>query len=159
MGRVLDRSKNKKRVKRGGRKQRKPESLVIFSTNSAGLKSKLASFKSELSELNAGVFTLQETHFAKKGKLKLENYEIFEAIRTKVKGGTMIGAHKALKPILIEEYSEDFELLVVEIKIRNREIRIITGYGPQECWNESEECHSLWPWRRRWPRRSCWARP
>ena len=50
----------------------------------------------------------------------------------------MIGAHKALNPILIEEYSNDFELLVIEIKIKNKEIRLISGYGPQECWNELE---------------------
>ena len=84
---------------------------------------------------NAALFTIQESHFTKNGKLKVENYEILEAIRKKEKGGTTIGAHKALNPVLIEEYSEDFELLVVEIKVNNKEIRIITGYGPQESWN------------------------
>ena len=49
-----------------------------------------------------------------------------------------MGAHKALNPILIQEYSDDFELLIVEVKIRNKEIRIISGYGPQESWNELE---------------------
>ena len=44
-------------------------------------------------------------------------------------GGTIIGAHKALQPMLISEYSDEFELIVVEIKIRNKEIRIISGYG------------------------------
>ena len=67
-----------------------------------------------------------------------ENYEVFEAILKKAKGGTLIGAHKALNPILIEEYCEDFELLVVEIKVNNKEIRIITGYGPQETGPEAE---------------------
>ena len=46
----------------------------------------------------------------------------------------MIGAHKSLDPILIEEYSKDFELLVVEVKIANKEIRIMSGCGPQENW-------------------------
>ena len=32
----------------------------------------------------------------------------------------MIGAHKALKPLLVMEYSEDFELLVIEIQIKNK---------------------------------------
>ena len=50
----------------------------------------------------------------------------------------MIGAHKALSPMLISEYSDDFELLVVEIKVQNKEVRIISGYGPQEVWNEAE---------------------
>ena len=77
-------------------------------------------------------------HFKKKDSLKIENFEVFEAIRNKQGGGTVIGVHKALAPVLIEEYSEDFELLVVEVKINNKEIRIITGYGPQETWPENE---------------------
>ena len=50
----------------------------------------------------------------------------------------MIGVHKGLKPILIEEYSSDFELLVVELNVANKDIRIISGYGPQESWPEVE---------------------
>ena len=45
----------------------------------------------------------------------MENFEIFEAIRIKAKGGAAIGVLKGLKPVLIKEYSEDFELLVVEV--------------------------------------------
>ena len=40
--------------------------------------------------------------------------------------------------MLIKAYSDDFELVVVEIKINNKEIRIISGYGPQETWNEAD---------------------
>ena len=129
--------KGKKKIKRGGRKN-KNQSFVLFSTNAAGMKCKMESLKSELKSQNVAAFTIQETHFPKKGKLKIENYEIFEAIRKKNNGGTMIGVQKSLNPMLIKEYSEEFELLVVEIKIRNKEIRIITGYGPQECWSEAE---------------------
>ena len=50
----------------------------------------------------------------------------------------MIGVHRTMKPVLIEEYSDDFELLVVEVEIANRHIRIITGYGPQENWPEKD---------------------
>ena len=57
----------------------------------------------------------------------------------KEKGGSMIGVHVALKPVLITEYNEIFELLVVEIKIANKTICVLTGYGPQECWDESEK--------------------
>ena len=112
--------------------------LCIMSTNAAQLKGKLNSFKSELKYSSVGLFTLQETHYATKGKVKIEGFEIFEAIRKKVKGGTMIGAHKGLKPILISEYNEEFELLTIEIKIANKEIRIMTGYGPQENWSEQQ---------------------
>ena len=69
--------------------------------------------------LGAGLITLQETNFKSKGRLKdkLPEYEFFEAIRKKQKGGTLIGAHKNLDPVLIEEYSEDFELIVIEVKL------------------------------------------
>ena len=50
----------------------------------------------------------------------------------------MIGAHIALNPVLIQEYSGEFELLVVEIRVANTEIRLISGYGPQENWPESD---------------------
>ena len=125
--------KNKHRNKRGNKKQ-KAKYINIFSSNAAQLKGKIDSFKNALKETNAAIFTLQETHFDKKGKFQVENFEIFEAIRKKEKGGSAIGVHKALNPYLIQEYSEEFELLVVEIQAANKEIRIITGYGPQECW-------------------------
>ena len=69
----------------------------------------------------------------------MEEFEIFEAIRkNKEKGGSMIGVHKSLEPVLIEEYSDNFELIVVEVKTSNQQIRIITGYGPQESWTSDE---------------------
>ena len=39
-----------------------------------------------------------------------------------------------MDPILIEEHSSEFELLVVEAKIGGRDVWIISGYGPQENW-------------------------
>ena len=44
----------------------------------------------------------------------------------------MLGAHLTLQPILISEYNEDFEMLVIQVKVEATEIRVITGYGPQE---------------------------
>lgn len=90
-----------------------------------------------MNTLGAGIVTLQETHYRKKGKLneRLNDFEVFEAIRKKVKGGTLIAVHKSLKPVLIEEHSEEFELLVVEAKIGNKEVRVMSGYGPQENWS------------------------
>ena len=71
--------------------------------------------------------------------LKIDNFVIFKAIRKlKQFGGTIIGIHESMEPILIEDYSDEFELLVVEVKISNREIRIISGYGPQEGWDEED---------------------
>ena len=102
------------------------------------MKHKLQSLKNEIKISKIGIFMIQETHFRKKGNIIIEYFEIFEAIRSKQGRGMAIGAHKALSPVLIEEYNNDFELLVVEVKIASKEIRIITGYGPQEKWPENE---------------------
>ena len=69
----------------------------------------------------------------------MDNYHIFEAIRkSKYKGGTMVGVHMDLKPVLIKEYSDQFELVVVEIDTEGTKIRLLSGYGPQENWDEKE---------------------
>ena len=40
--------------------------------------------------------------------------------------------------MLIKEYSDQFELIVVEINAANRDIRIMSGYGPQKNWPEAD---------------------
>ena len=35
---------------------------------------------------------------------------------------------------MIEEYSDVFELLIVEATVDGNKVRIMSGYGPQECW-------------------------
>ena len=131
-------SHKKKKIRRGLGKK-KHSNLIMFSANSDGLKSKIDCFKNEVSTTGAAIFTVQETEFSKKGKLKINGFKIFEAIRTNKKGGgTLIGVHKSLNPMLIKEYSETFELLVVEIKIKNLKVRVMSGYGPQENWKEDD---------------------
>jgi hypothetical protein len=69
----------------------------------------------------------------------IDDFEIFETIRKgKIKGGTMIGAHKGLNPILINELNDPFEILVIEIEVANKEIRVISGYGPQDSWTPQQ---------------------
>ena len=92
---------------------------------------KVESLKYELKRTSSSIFTLQETHFSKKGRVNIDDFVVFEAIRMK-EHGTMLGAHVRLQPVLISEYSETFEMLVVQVKVEGREIRVITGYGPQE---------------------------
>ena len=50
----------------------------------------------------------------------------------------MLCVHVALQPVLVQEYSDTFELIVVEVKIAEKEIRVMTGYGPQETWDINE---------------------
>ena len=116
-------------------------SVPIFSANGAGVVTKIPSLVNNVESLGAGIITLQETHFKRKGTLngKIVDYEFFEAIRKKQKGGTLIGAHKSLDPVLIEEYSDEFELIVVEVRLGTMDTRIISGYGPQENWKMEQK--------------------
>ena len=50
----------------------------------------------------------------------------------------MLIVHEDLKPVLIKEYNEIFEMIVIEVNSNNNPIRILTGYGPQENWTEME---------------------
>ena len=126
--------KNSKTIKN------KNHNISILSTNAAGLNNKISDLKDKITYFKSSIFAIQETHFTKKGRFKLNNFHIFEAIRkSKLKGGTMIGINVALQPVLVSEYSEEFELLVVEITISKMQIRIISGYGPQENWEEQKK--------------------
>ena len=51
----------------------------------------------------------------------------------------MIGAHESLNPILISEHSDEFIILVIEITVGQRDIRVISGYGPQESWKPEDK--------------------
>ena len=66
-------NKNKKKINRGNKKRKESE-LCIVSANAAQLKGKLCSFKSVLKQSNAGLFTVQESHYATKGKVQVEEF-------------------------------------------------------------------------------------
>ena len=112
----------------------------MFSANAGGLGKKIHSLKHELTETNSQIFTIQESHFRTKGRLKINDYMIFESIRkNKEKGGSLLGIHNSLQPVLIEEYSDSFELIVAEIRVSGKEVRVMCGYGPQESWSSDEK--------------------
>ena len=102
----------------------------MFSNNCGGANKKVESLKCELKRTNSTIFNLQETHFSQKGKVSIENFQIYEAIR-QTEHGSMLGVHVSLQPVLVSEYSDLFEMIVVEIK-SSKYIRLIVGYGPQE---------------------------
>ena len=47
--------------------------------------------------------------------------------------------YELLEPVLIEEYSDKFETLVVELKVAGKKVRVINGYGPQENWTSEDK--------------------
>ena len=135
--------KQSKVVRRGGdckKRYVKGESascIKVFSANCAYLKhGKIKSLNAEVRSTKANIVTLQETHYRQKGKSMMDkSFVVFEAIRNKKGDGTVIAVHENLKPKLIEEYSDEFKLLVLEVKTESHNIRVISGYGPQENQN------------------------
>ena len=113
--------------------------IKMFSTNAAGLvKGKIASLISEVNATASNIVTIQETHCTRKGRISMpSDFVVFDSIRKTKYGGTLCAIKQYLKPKLIEEYCEPFELLVVEIETEKKGIRIITGCGPQE--NQDKE--------------------
>ena len=125
-----------KKIRRGGRNRKHmirhcSGYLKLFSTNAASvINGKQESLNSEIICTKSNVVTVQETHARKKGKIPIPHFVVFEAIRKKKGGGTLVAAHEDLNPKLISEYNDDFEILVVEIETSEKSIRIISGYGP-----------------------------
>ena len=112
------------------------KTLKIFSTNGADIvNGKLESLKSEVKAVGATMVMVQETHCRRKGRIQLDSMVVFESIRNNKGGGTICAVHADLDPKLVEEYNNPFKLLVIEVL---GEKRIITGYGPQETWEEEK---------------------
>ena len=125
-----------KKVRRGGGyKYDKQQNLKIIPTNSAG--DKFDCLANLIKHKNANIVTIQETKTKK--KVEIENFVVFQAKRTKSGGCSLLGIHKGLEPMLVSLHENEFEFIVAEIKASNKEIRLMTGYGPQEDWNEDEK--------------------
>ena len=97
--------------------------------NAAGLKSKLNTFKKVLKELQPSVFFVQESKYKEEGKLKLDNFEIFESVR---EGGLVLGCLRELEPVLVSKGDEGVEAMSVDISVKKMRIRCCVAYGCQE---------------------------
>jgi hypothetical protein len=75
----------KNKARRGKRRSAKSvcKSLRLLGVNSARLKSKLTTFKKVFSELKPSVFFIEESKYKDIGKLKFENFIVFELVRNK----------------------------------------------------------------------------
>ena len=142
---------NTKKVRRGRRKSAKniSKSLRFLGVNSAGLKSKLNTFRKVLKELQPSVFFVQESKYKEEGKLKIDNFEIFESVRkSRDGGGLVLGCLRELEPVLVSKGDEEVEAMSVEISVKQMRIRCCVAYGCQEnslldkkvkFWNFIEE--------------------
>ena len=119
-------STKKKMVRRGRRKGSKNfvKSLRLLGVNSAGMKSKLFTFRKVLAKLNPSIFFIEESKYRNAGKLKFDNYIVFELIRQNREGGGLaIGCAKELQPVWVREGDDYVEALSVEIFVRKMTIR------------------------------------
>ena len=110
------------------------KSLRLLGVNSAGIRSKMMTFKKVLNDLKPGVFFLQETKMKEIGRLKCENYIVFENIRENRDGGggVAIGALEELNHVWVKEGNGQVETLSINIFVKNLKIRCCVAYGPQE---------------------------
>ena len=102
--------------------------------NAAGLRSKMSCFKKVLNDLKPSVFFIQESKMKIPGKINIENYIIFEKLRSKNEngGGLAIGCIPELKPCWVRESEEPIEALSIDIFFKNLTIRCCVAYGCQE---------------------------
>ena len=111
--------------------------MYIVGANAAGLFNKIESLKRIINLFHPGVIFIQETKAARKNKLKLKDYEIFEHIRKDSGGGgILLALHRSLEPVIVSEGNED-EVITVEAKLGSQRVRFITAYGPQETSPEA----------------------
>ena len=113
--------------------------------NAAGIRSKMTSFKDTLNRLEPEVFFIEETKMKEEGKLKFENYDVFELTRKSRDGGggLAIGCKKALQAAWVREGNDKVESLSVDIFVKNMRIRCCVAYGCQESDN-IERKESFW---------------
>ena len=116
------------------RKTQYSKKFSIIGTNANGLKSKLDSLNYVITELKPAVIFIQETKVNIKGEVDLPGYEVHELPRTNSDGGSLLTAiDSKLDSVIVSEESEaSFEILVVQAKVGDFNVRFINAYGPQE---------------------------
>ena len=118
----------------------------ILGSNCNGIKNKQESLKNSINVFKPSIVTLQETKARKTGSVKLKGYQVFEKIRSGGSGGGLLTAiDENLTPVLVSTGKEDnSELLTVQVKVGQHDIRIINAYGLQEDDCDKEEIYSFW---------------
>ena len=107
--------------------------MRLLGVNSAGLRSKLSTFRKILTKLKPSVFFVEESKYKTIGKLKFANFVIFELLRkNKEGGGLALGCAKELQPVWLREGDDFVEALSVEIFVKMMKIRCCIAYGCQE---------------------------
>ena len=93
----------------------------------------MVSLKFVIDQLRPHIVVIQETKLKRKSMMKLKGYRCYPTVRGDSGGGLMVACLAALDPVLVYEGDSECEVLAVEISLKQKKIRIIGGYGPQEC--------------------------
>ena len=98
--------------------------------NSAGLRSKMFTFKKVLDDLKPSVFFIEETKMKDAGKIKVDDYVVFERLRKNHDngGGVALGCKPELKPTWVREGDGEVEALSVDIFVSKLKLRCCAGF-------------------------------
>ena len=132
--------------RKNGKKEAYKTNFSLLGANCNGILKKQASLLGTMSIFKPSIVTLQETKVRKSGRLKLKGYQIFENVRKDGNGGGLLtAADENLMPVLISTGKEDdSEILTIQVKAGNHDIRIINAYGPQEDDSNKDEIYRFW---------------
>ena len=105
----------------------------------------MTSFKNILSQLKPSVFFIEETKMKETGKLKFENFDVFELVRESQNGGggLALGCVKDLQAAWVREGDDVVEALSVDIFVKKKKIRCCIAYGCQESDTEDRK-NAFW---------------
>ena len=108
------------KTRRGKRFSQKKviNNLIFAGVNPAGVRSKWPTWVKIINQSGARLWTMQETKSAQANQLKMEDFIIYERIRSEQDGGGVaIGAKKDLNPVLIAEGEENVEAISIDITL------------------------------------------
>ena len=116
----------------------------LLGNNSNGIGGKIDSLKHALNSFSPSCIAIQESKLQGKS-LTIPGYKSFFKNRIDNSGGGLITAvDQNLSSVQVSSCEED--ILVVEIDLANRRIRVINIYGPQEPQTASERQKVLEFW-------------
>ena len=90
------------------------------------------------------MLTVQESKLRQNGIIKLDGYQIFEMHRTGMGGGLLTAVKHELEPVLVFQCEEGAEIMVVQVRLGHRNIRIFNAYGPQEQDVSAQTKFNFW---------------
>ena len=103
------------------------KNFTIIGANTNGLNLKRESFYSLVNTFQPTVITLQETKFVHYRTVKLNGYEVFEALRTNKDGGGLLTAARLdTNPVLVEE-DGDSQILIIQIEVSGKLRKLFFG--------------------------------